>query len=139
MSVEFVDTNLLVYAHDGGAGRKHGQAVELLTRLFEEGTGALSIQVLAEFYAAATRKLGMSSAEAEAVIRDLGGWMIHRPAHADLLKAAQLERRHKLGWWDALILASAIELGCTVLWKEDFSDGQRLGPIMVRNPFRAPS
>ena len=136
MSVEFVDTNLLVYAHDGGAGAKHGQAVDLLARLFEEGAGALSTQVLAEFYAAATRKLGMTGAEAEAVIRDLGGWIIHRPAHADLLKAAQLHRRYKLGWWDALILASAIELGCAVLWTEDLSDGQRLGPITVRNPFR---
>jgi predicted nucleic acid-binding protein len=83
-----------------------------------------------------TRKLGMTSAEAEAVIRDLGGWIIYRPAHADLLKAAQLERRYKLNWWDALILTSAIELGCAVLWTEDFSDGQRLGPITVRNPFR---
>jgi predicted nucleic acid-binding protein len=92
--------------------------------------------VLVEFYAAATRKLGMPSAEAEAVIRDLGGWIIHRPAHADLLKAAQLDRRYKLGWWDALILTSAIELGCAVLWTEDLSDGQRLGPITVRNPFR---
>jgi predicted nucleic acid-binding protein len=136
MSVEFVDTNLLVYAHDGGAGAKHAQAVALLARLFEEGTGALSIQVLAEFYAAATRKLGMTSAEAEAVIRDLGGWIIHRPAHADLLKAAQLARRHRLGWWDALILTSAIELGCAVLWTEDFSDGRRFGPVTVRNPFR---
>ena len=136
MSVEFVDTNLLVYAHDGGAGAKHTKAVDLLARLVEEGAGALSTQVLAEFYSAATRKLGMTSAEAEAVIRDLGGWIIHRPAHADLLKAAQLERRYKLSWWDALILTSAIELGCAVLWTEDFSDGQRLGPITVRNPFR---
>jgi predicted nucleic acid-binding protein len=136
MSVEFVDTNLLVYAHDGGAGAKHAQAVALLARLFEEGTGALSIQVLAEFYAAATRKLGMTSAEAEAVIRDLGGWIIHRPAHADLLRATQLARRHRLGWWDALILTSAIELGCAVLWTEDFSDGRRFGRLTVRNPFR---
>ncbi len=136
MSVEFVDTNLLVYAHDGGAGPKHTKAVDLLARLVEEGAGALSTQVLAEFYAASTRKLGMTSAEAEAVIRDLGGWIIHRPAHADLLKAAQLHRRYKLGWWDALILASAIELGCAVLWTEDLSDGQRFGPITVRNPFR---
>ena len=51
---------------------------------------------MAEFYAAATRKLGMTSAEAEAAIRDMGGWIIHRPAHADLLKAAQLDRRYKL-------------------------------------------
>ncbi|MBI4905360.1 MAG: hypothetical protein HY820_17125 [Acidobacteria bacterium] len=83
MSVEFVDTNLLVYAHDGGAGAKHTKAVELLERLFEEGVGALSTQVLAEFYASARRKLGMTTADAEAVIRDLGGWLIHRPSRPD--------------------------------------------------------
>ena len=136
MSGEFVDTNLLIYSHDGGAGTKHDKAVDLLERLCEEGTGALSTQVLVEFYSAATRKLGMSSAEAEAVMHDLGGWSIHRPAHADLLKAAQLQRRHKLAWWDALILIGAIELDCTVLWTEDFSDGQRFGKLTIRNPFR---
>ena len=136
MSAEFVDTNVLVYAHDGGSGAKHRQAVELLTRLFEEACGGLSIQVLCEFYSAATRKLGMPSGEAEEVIRDLGGWTIHRPRHADLLKAAQLQRRHKIAWWDALMVQSAIELGCTVLWTEDLADGRRYGSVTVRNPFR---
>ena len=136
MSVEFVDANVLIYANDGGAGAKHVKAKDLVERLIEEGAGALSIQVLAEFYSVATRKLSRTSAEAEAVIRDLGGWTIHRPAHADLLKAAQLHRRYKLTWWDALILNSAIELGCSVLWTENFSDGRRFGPVTVRNPFR---
>lgn len=136
MSVEFIDTNVLVYAHDGGAGKKHEASVELLSRLFEDGAGALSVQILAEFYAAATRKLAMTSQEAEAVIADLAGWTIHRPGHADLLRAAHLHRRYQLAWWDALILNSAVELGCDVLWSEDFTDGQRYGGVTVRNPFR---
>ena len=136
MSAEFIDTNVLVYAHDGGSGAKHTQAVALLTRLFENAGGALSIQVLSEFYSVATRKLGIPSDEAEEVIRDLGGWTIHRPRHADLLKAAQMHRRYRIAWWDALIVHSAIELGCTVLWTEDLTDGQRYGGVTVRNPFR---
>jgi len=136
MSLEFVDTSVLIYAHDGGAARKHTQAVDLLTRLFEEETGALSTQVLAEFYSAATRKLGMESREAEEIVRDLVGWNIYRPGHADLLKAAQLHRRYQIAWWDALIVNSAAELGCAVLWTEDLSDGQGYGSVMVRNPFR---
>ena len=135
MSAEFVDTNILVYAHDGGAGRKHERSMELIARLFEEGAGAISVQVLAEFYAVSTRKSGMTSAEAEEVMADLGGWAIHRPGHADLMRAAGLHRRHKIGWWDALILNSATELGCSVLWTEDFSNGRRYGSITVRNPF----
>jgi predicted nucleic acid-binding protein len=136
MSAEFVDTNVLIYAHDGGAGAKHRRAVDLLERFFEERSGALSIQVLCEFYAAATRKLSMLSEEAEAVIADLGGWTLHRPAHSDLLKAARLQRRYRIGWWDALIIQSAADLGCSILWTEDLRDGQQYGGVTVRDPFR---
>lgn len=135
MSVEFVDTNVLVYAHDGGAGHKHQRSVQLLTRLFEAGVGALSIQVLAEFYAAATKKLAMPSQEAEEALADLGGWIIHRPSHADLMRAARLQRRYKIAWWDALVVNSAIELGSSVLWSEDLTHGQRYGAVKVQNPF----
>jgi len=68
MSVEFVDTNILVYAHDRSAGSRHEKAVELLICLFEDKTRAVSVQVLTEFYAAAMRKLAMTSAEAEQIL-----------------------------------------------------------------------
>src|SRR5438067_2703458 len=104
MSVEFVDTNILIYGHDRSTGPKHGKSIELVKRLGNYGSGALSIQVLMEFYSAATRKLNMTSQQAEEVISDFGVWTIHRPAHADLIRAAQLHRRHKISWWDALIV-----------------------------------
>ena len=135
MSVEFVDTNIFVYAHEGGAGPKHDQAVDLLARLFDEQAGAVSIQVLTEFYITATKKLGMKSEEAEEAIADLGTWTIHRPSHADVLRACKIHRRHKVNWWDALIINSAVELGCDVLWSEDLAAGHRYGAITVRNPF----
>jgi predicted nucleic acid-binding protein len=135
MSAEFIDTNVLIYAHDASAAAKHKRAVELLTRLLEEDSGALSIQVLSEFYSAATGKLGMKSQAAEDVIRDLRGWTIHSPGHADILKACSLHRRYKTSWWDAMILNSAIELGCSVLWTEDLTHGQRYGSVTVHNPF----
>lgn len=139
MSAEFVDTNVLIYAHDRSAGPKHATSVDLLERLFESGSGALSIQVLCEFHSAATRKLGMTSKESQEVIGDLAGWTIHRPAVGDVIRACDLERRHKISWWDALIVNSAIESGCLVLWSEDLSDGRRFGPLTVRNPFHPPS
>jgi predicted nucleic acid-binding protein len=135
MSVEFVDTNILVYAHEGGAGVKHDQAVELIARLFDEQAGAVSIQVLSEFYITATKKLGMKSEEAEEAIADLGSWTIHRPSHGDVVRACHLHRRHKVNWWDALIIYSASELGCDVLWSEDLATGQRYGAVTVQNPF----
>lgn len=135
MSVEFVDTNVFVYAHDGGAGVKHTRSVELLASLFENQAGAVSTQVLSEFYSAATKKLRMTSQQAEEVIADLVGWTLHRPSHADLIRAAQLHRRHKISWWDALIITSAIQLECELLWSEDLSDGQRYETVTIRNPF----
>ena len=137
MSVEFVDTNIFVYAHEGGAGAKHRKAVELITRLFEEQAGALSVQVLTEFYVTATKKLRMRSQEAEEAIADLGSWTIHRPSHADVLRACRIHRERKVGWWDALIVHSAMELGCDILWSEDLAPGQRYGTTTVRNPFAA--
>lgn len=135
MSVEFIDTNVLVYAHDRSAGSKHIAAVQLISRLFEQGEGALSVQVLSEFYSVAVGKLGMKSQHAEEAVADLGGWMIHRPSHEDVLRASRLFRRHKTGWWDAMLLNSAIELGCATLWSEDFQDGRRYGALTTRNPF----
>jgi len=136
MSVEFVDTNVIVYASSQTTGKKHDQAVTLLGRLLDERSGAVSTQVLIEFYAAATRKLAMTSQEAEAHLADFAQWTIHRPDHADLLRAAGLQRRHKISWWDALIVNSAIELECSTLWTEDLAHGQRFGSLTVRNPFR---
>lgn len=87
MSVEFVDTNISVYASDSGMGAKFQIAVDLISRLAETAAGAISTQVLSEFYSAATGKLRMRSAEAEQTVRDLGSWVIHRPGHPDVLSA----------------------------------------------------
>jgi predicted nucleic acid-binding protein len=133
-TVEFVDANVFIYAHDRSAGRKHAVAAELLARLWEQHSGAVSIQVLVEFYAA-TIKRGLKVRDAEAVISDLETWTLHRPDHADVIRAIGLLRRYKISWWDALVVNSANELGCAVLWTEDLNHGQRYGSVTVRNPF----
>lgn len=77
----------------------------------------------------------MSSEQAEAVIKDLGPWMLHRPIHADLVNCMRLQRRHQLSWWEAMIVNSAMEMEARTLWSEDLNDGQRFGRVTVRNPF----
>lgn len=136
MNLEFLDTNIVVYAHSGNAGRKQVVAADLIGRLVESGNAAMSVQVLAEFYSTATRKLHLTSEAAGAIIADFGTVTIHRLAHVDLLRAAHLQRQHKISWWDALIVTSALELGCTVLWSEDLKHSQTFGFLSVRNPFR---
>jgi predicted nucleic acid-binding protein len=135
MNAEFVDTNILVYAHDTAAGGKYYVAIELIERVTLEETAALSTQVLIELYSALTSKLRMTGEEAESILQRLEPWPIHQPAHADLIRASQIHRQHRISWWDALIINSAIELECTTLWSEDLNHGQQYGPVTVRNPF----
>jgi predicted nucleic acid-binding protein len=135
MTAEFIDTNILIYAEDSGMGAKHQISVDLVARLAIQDAGALSTQVLAEYYNAATKKLQMTSEEAEETIRDLSCWRIHRPSHADILSAIGLQRRFRLSWWDAMIVNSAIESGAGILWSEDLGSGQEFGKLLVRNPF----
>lgn len=135
MNVEFIDTDVLIYAHDASSGAKQHAAIDLVARLARNGQGALSAQVLTEFFWIATRKIKMPSEEALSVIEDLGEWAFHSPSHSDIVQAIRLQRRHKLSWWDALVLTSALELGCKTLWTEDFNNGQKFGSLTVRNPF----
>ena len=135
MSVEFVDTNVFVYANDAGAGARHARSVELLADIWAHRAGALSTQVLAEFYVIAIRKLRMTSEEAEETIQNAAAWTIHRPGHADILSAIRLQRRHQLSWWDAMVVNSAIATDARILWTEDLQHGQRFGDLVVQNPF----
>jgi predicted nucleic acid-binding protein len=137
MSAEFVDTNVLIYAHDFSAGRKQATAADLLLRLADRNCGALSIQVLSEFYSITTRKLRLSSRRADELIAGFAGWTIHGSGYSDLLQASRLHQEHGVSWWDALIVNSAMELGCTTLWTEDLQHGQQFGAVTVRNPFLA--
>jgi predicted nucleic acid-binding protein len=135
MNVEFVDTNVLVYGHDPEAGRKHELAAELLLRLFEEGSGALSTQVITEFFSASIKKSCLSLQMAEDIVSELRTWTLHTPQHSDLIAAWRLRQRYQISWWDALIVQSAERVGAEVLWTEDLNDGQQYGSVTVRNPF----
>jgi predicted nucleic acid-binding protein len=106
-----------------------------VSRLANDDSGAISLQVLTEFYAAATRKLRMASEKAEEIIGDFGTWTVHHPTKANLVQAIQLHRRYNINFWDALILNSATELECNILWTEGLSHGQHYGVVTVRNPF----
>ena len=135
---EFVDTNILIYAFDATAGDKRRVAVELITRLWLERRGCVSLQVLQEFYVAATRKLILAPEQAVLQVGRLGRWRVHRPSVEDVLAAIDLHRGHSVSFWDGLILWSAQASQCSILWSEDMSSGQRWGNLEVRNPFQTP-
>lgn len=139
MGGEFVDTNVLIYAHDVTAGAKREQAARLLDRLGSERSGRLSTQVLLEFYVAVTRKLPkrIDHGVATAILEDFGTWTVFRPDVDDLVAAVALAQRHRIHPWDGLIVRAALALEATTLWSEDLNDGQTIEGVTIRNPFRA--
>jgi predicted nucleic acid-binding protein len=134
---QFVDTNILVYAHDVNAAEKHESAKSLITRLWYSGGGCLSIQVLQEFYVTVVQKLAkpLPSATAAEIITDLSQWRLHIPDVDDILEAITIHQQNNISFWDALIIRSAIKLECTVLWTEDLNPGQYCASVKILNPF----
>ena len=134
---QFIDTNVLVYAHDKLAETKTSQAKELVQSLWSSEKGALSIQVFQEFYVTVTRKLPepITSIQALEVIQKLGQWHVHSPKIEDIEAAISLQTRYEISFWDAMIIRSALHLGCDILWSEDLNDGQRYDGLLVLNPF----
>jgi predicted nucleic acid-binding protein len=88
-----------------------------------------------------TRKVGqpLSLDEAAERIREFTTWKIFVPNANDVLSAIDLQRRHTLSFWDAMVAHAAIELGCDTLWTEDLSAGQFLRTVRIQNPFASPS
>ena len=132
----FVDTNVLVYADDRSAGVKRDRARELIRSALRDGRARLSTQVLAEYFAVATRKLGLASATARRRVEIYAALSVFRPAVDDLLAAIDLHRLHDLSIWDAMIVRSARASGCRVLYSEDLQHGQSFDGVMVVDPFR---
>jgi predicted nucleic acid-binding protein len=136
---QFVETNVLVYAHDVTAGDKHGRARALVEEMWQTRQGCLSVQVLQEFFVATTRKIPrpLDAPTAAQIVDDLAHWHVHAPAAADVLAANDIHQRTTAFFWDAMILRSAKELGCETLHSEDLNSGQEYEGVQVRNPFLA--
>ncbi len=133
----FVDTNILVYAYDRGAGEKHAEARRAIRRLWEEGSGILSTQVLQEFYVNVRRKAQrpISINSARSLVADYMAWDPVVNDGTSILEAMDAERRHKISFWDALIVVAAQKSGADVILSEDFNHGQKYGSVRVVNPF----
>ena len=137
----FVDTNILVYAYDRGAGDRHEKALRLIEQLWHKGNGILSTQVLQEFYVNVRRKAQrpVTAEQARALISDYLAWNPIVNDGAAMLVAIDLEKRYQLSFWDSLIVAAAQKGGASVIYSEDFNHGQKFGSVEVLNPFYSKS
>ena len=129
--IAFWDTNVFVYAFIVGPKQ------QIARRRLVSG-GVISVQVLNEFANVMTRKMRQSWEDVE---RFLSTIQVRFPTAAPLTvqthaAALALARDHSLAFYDALIVAAAIEAGCDRLYSEDLQDGRRFGDCVVVNPFR---
>jgi predicted nucleic acid-binding protein len=138
-AVAFVDSNILIYAHDLDAGVKRERAMTKLRELWDSGTGRLSVQVLQEFYVNATQKLDTPVARSTAreVITAYGAWVRHATTVETIIRAAEISELARISFWDALIVASAEEADADEVLSEDLSDGQAIVGIRIVNPLKA--
>ena len=140
MSGEFVDTNVLVYAHDSTAGAKREKAADMLLRLSRERVGLVSVQVLLEFYVTVTRKVSrpLPHDEALAIVSDLATWRVFAPGAVDAMEGMRIAERYRISPWDAMIVRAASEMGASVAWSEDLAHGRTYEGVPVRDPFTDP-
>jgi len=133
----FIDTNILLYSisRDPQEQAKRDRAVALLDR----DDGALSVQVLQEFYVQATRSTRPDPLPHEIAVGLIATWT--RFAVQDitlpiLMGALEIKAAHGLSYWDSAIVAAARALGCRELLSEDMSHGQQIEGVLIVNPFR---
>jgi predicted nucleic acid-binding protein len=135
----FVDTNILMYAHDTAAGDKHARAKALVQELWQNRSGVVSSQILQEL-AVNLRRKAKKPLDAKAtreVVSDYLSWQVVVNGGDSILEALDLEGRHQLSFWDALVVQASQASGAEILYSEDLSDGQTYGTVRVINPLRA--
>jgi predicted nucleic acid-binding protein len=134
----FLDTTIFVYSFDASAPKKSQQAAELIRRGIQTRQGIVSYQVVQEFFNVALRRFAqpMTTAEAEQYLSTTFRPLLSVHSSQALYgESLQIASKFKLAWYDSLIVASAMEGHCDVLYSEDLQHGQRFGDLQISNPF----
>jgi predicted nucleic acid-binding protein len=134
-SRSFLDTNVLLYADDAKAPLKQAAAIALIEQHLRLRTGVVSVQVLQEYFAAALRKVHLDTELAKRKTTIYARLHVVEPRVSSVLGAIDIQRIHRLSFWDACILQSAKEAGCSVLLTEDMHRGQVIEGVRIVNPF----
>jgi predicted nucleic acid-binding protein len=132
----FLDTNVLLYTDSVDTPAKQRRALELLAEQRLARTGVVSLQVLQEYFVAATRKLAVDAGVARRKVELFANYHVVVLDVEDVLAAIDLHRLHQVSLWDALVLRAAKEGGCSVLYTEDLQHGRSIDGVRIVDPFR---
>ncbi len=133
----FIDTNIIIYAYDVTAGKKHEVARKILADLWDTGLGVISTQVLQEFFVNVVQKIPrpMDKQQAKEIVRDLLKWRVVVNTGDSIIDAIDICLRYGYSFWDSMIIEAAIKGGARVLMSEDLQDGQVVSGVTIKNPF----
>jgi len=131
----FFDTSILIYADNAATPAKQSRAIRLIKDHQRNGLALISIQVMQEYFAAVTKKLGVDAELAQRKVELLGRGKVVRLEAVDVIAAIELHRLTRISSWDALIVHAARIAGAAVLYSEDLPQGATLGGVPVVNPF----
>jgi len=133
----FIDTNIIIYAYDVTAGKKHETARIIITDLWDSGLGVLSTQVLQEFFVNVVQKIPkpVDKQQAKEIVRDFLKWHVVVNTGDSIIDAIDICLRFEYSFWDSMIIEAAIKGGATVLISEDLQDGQVISGVTIKNPF----
>lgn len=134
----FVDSNVLIYAHDVDAGMRHEKSAQRIRGLWASGGGLLSTQVLQEFYVNVTQKIPapIPRDAAGELVRTYKSWVKSAITPETVIRASEIGETWKISFWDGLILAAAEQDGAPELLTEDLNHGQIIAGVRVVDPFR---
>ena len=133
----FVDTNILVYAHDLDAGDKHEEAQRIVSELWETKNGVLSTQVLQELYVTLTKKMlhPIEKVTARRILQRYFTWQVVINDPGIFIQASDIEEAYNISFWDALIVSAAYTKNVATILTEDLSHGQYIEGVLIQNPF----
>jgi len=133
----FLDTNIVVYAHDRSSGDKYAVAREIMDYLWESRRGVISVQVLQEFFVCVTQKIikPLLIKNARIILEYLSTWDVVANDKYITLKAIDIQERYRFSFWDSMIIQAAIQGQARLLFSEDLPDGQVVKDLKILNPF----
>ncbi len=133
----FIDTNIIIYAYDVTAGRKYEIAGMILADLWNSGLGAISTQVLQEFFVNVVQKIPkpIDKQQAKEIVKDFLKWHVVVNTGDSIIEAIDICLKFGYSFWDSMIIEAAIKGGAAVLISEDLQDGQVVSGVTIKNPF----